>query len=74
MGFFFIKQIKSALYCLLPKTIRFIGACTITNGYMYIVLTSIDNRKLTLDYGMVMLHFLIITHFYTVSDTIIVKI
>lgn len=42
--------------------------------YMYIVLTSIDNRKPTLDYGMVMLHFLIITHFYTVSDTIIVKI
>lgn len=37
--------------------------------YMYIVLTSIDNRKLTLDYGMVMLHFLIITHFYTVSDS-----
>lgn len=37
--------------------------------YMYIVLTSIDNRKLTLDYGMVMLYFLIITHFYTVSDS-----
>lgn len=42
--------------------------------YMYIVFISIDNRKFILDYGMVMLYFLIIIYFYIVSDIIIVKI
>lgn len=37
--------------------------------YMYIVFISIDNRKFILDYGMVMLYFLIIIYFYIVSDS-----
>lgn len=42
--------------------------------YMYIVFISIDNCKFILDYGMVMLYFLIIIYFYIVSDIIIVNI